>query len=280
MMASKTTCVREMKIAPLLRWAGSKRKLLPELLACAPQRFRRYVEPFAGSACLFFSLAPERAILGDFNEELIDFYGVVSERPTALFRAVSTFPVSETFYYELREWRPSQLSRTQAAARFLYLNRFCFNGVYRTNKAGQFNVPFGRKTGTLPTLNHLISASKILRNARFAKGDFTQAVSEVRRGDFVYMDPPYSAARYRGEYGYGAFSEGDLERLVAAADYLHNKGATFLISYKHEKAVTARFDRWFRSQVTVRRHVAGFAGARRTVTESLFSNRPLQGVKS
>ena len=233
-----------------------------------------------GSGCLFFALTPKRSLLADFNIELIAFYQVLKASPCTLHREFSKFPVSREFYYEIRDWDAASLSRTRAAARFLYLNRFCFNGVYRTNKKGQFNVPFGSKTGQVPTLSHLISASALLADVELVPADFAETVAKAERGDFYYMDPPYAASRYRGEYGYGAFASSDLERLVAAADYIDNRGATFLISYKHDPAVARSLQRWFQSRVHVRRHVAGFAGARGSVAELLISNRSFREAQS
>lgn len=136
-------------VTPIVRWAGSKRKLLEVLAACVPQTFQTYVEPFAGSACLFFRLCPERALLGDINEELVEFYGALKDQPTELAERVQSMPASSEFYYRLRESKKrSPLTR---AARFCYLNRYCYNGVFRTNKAGQFNVPRGVKVGRIPS---------------------------------------------------------------------------------------------------------------------------------
>jgi len=276
----KPSQVNPTSLAPLLRWAGSKRKLLPHLISNSPTRFVRYVEPFAGSACLFFALGPSKAILGDFNRELIAFYEVVRRTPRALFRCASEFPMSRDYYYELRSRDARTMSPIQAAARFLYLNRFCFNGVYRTNRKGQFNVPFGTRTGTLPSLTHIENVSQMLRRADLTAADFGETVQQVRRGDFVYIDPPYAARRYRGEYGYGAFSLADTNRLSQVAEELDSKGATFLISYQHDRRIARQFRMWHQSRVSVRRHVAGFAGARGVVTELLISNMSFKGYKT
>lgn len=129
---------------PVFRWAGSKRQLVPTLIANAPDDFGAYIEPFAGSACLFFALQPERAVLGDFNTALIGAYRVIATAPRAVARALSAMPTDPAFYYELRSRDAALLSRVERAARFIYLNRFSFNGVYRTNLQGGFNVPRGQ----------------------------------------------------------------------------------------------------------------------------------------
>jgi DNA adenine methylase len=267
------------KCPPLLRWAGSKRKLLPRLLAHCPEQSDCYIEPFAGSACLFFSLRPSKAILGDFNPALIGAYKTVQRYPNALFKELNRYPVDRAFYYDMRSKDPKNLTKLAAAARFIYLNRLCFNGVYRTNKRGAFNVPFGSKTGGLPTLEAIRSAADALRNTELLIGDFEDTIQNARKGDFVYMDPPYSASRYRGEYGYGAFSHPDIDRLSAAADRLQQRGVTFLISYKADDQVSMKFSSYFQSRLLVQRHVAGFAGFRDMASEILISNRPFRKAR-
>lgn len=192
--------------------------MLPTLVANAPKEYGAYLEPFAGSACLFFALQPDRAVIGDFNKELIDAYQIISEAPKAVARALSKMPTDPEFYYELRARDMTALPRVARAARFVYLNRFSFNGVYRTNREGLFNVPRGKKTGPLPKAESLVAVAKVLENATFVCGDFEKTLSHAKRGDFVYMDPPYrlDETRMRGEYGYGAFSSCDLDRLSTA----------------------------------------------------------------
>ena len=178
-------------MSPILRWAGSKRQILPTLIANEPERYGAYLEPFAGSSCLFFALQPDRAVIGDFNTELIDAYQVIADAPRAVARALSEMPTDPDFYYELRARDVPSLSRVARASRFVYLNRFSFNGVYRTNRKGAFNVPRGRKTGSLPTVESLVAVAKVLKNATLVCGDFENTLSYAKRGDFVYMDPPY-----------------------------------------------------------------------------------------
>ena len=139
--------------------------MLPTLVANAPERYSAYLEPFAGSACLFFALQPDRAVIGDFNAELIDAYQIIAEAPKAVARALSIMPTDPEFYYELRARKLTSLPRVVRAARFVYLNRFSFNGVYRTNRAGLFNVPRGEKTGQLPKVESLVAVARVLENA-------------------------------------------------------------------------------------------------------------------
>lgn len=262
---------------PMIRWAGSKRQLVPILLRYVPPHVR-YIEPFAGSACLFFALQPGRAILGDINRELIETYEAVRDRPIDIARLLSRMPVESDFYYALRDRDVEAHDLVERAARFLYLNRFCFNGVYRTNRRGHFNVPRGVKTGTLPSIQDLIKWSRLFHNIRFIAGDFRESIRSINKGDFVYLDPPYSnaGARNRGEYGLEAFGAGDMPRLATALEDIDRAGATFLLSYRYSKAMNLKLSSWYRKAVLVRRHIAGFVSARATVREALFSNRPFK----
>jgi DNA adenine methylase len=265
-----------MPLKPIFRWAGSKRKLLPAIMQCIP-KFRRYVEPFAGSACLFFTLEPRRAVLGDLNSELIETYRSIRYHPGEVAQAVLAMPISEEFYYGLRSVSPEDLTGVARAARFVYLNRFCFNGVYRTNGRGEFNVPRGKRTGSLPTTIDFSAWSKMLGRAELFAGDFEQCVAEVREGDFIYLDPPYSKpnSRDRGEYGCNSFRVGDLDRLCACLEYIDSRGGVFVLSYRYGLDVREMFANWHMRSIVVRRHIAGFARHRVSVRELIVSNRQL-----
>ena len=262
------------KGGPLLRWAGSKRKLIPQLCQRVPENAQRYIEPFAGSACLFFHLLPKSAVLGDANPELIKTYRVVRDQPIELAEALARMPRTEQFYYDLRARAPRELDRVERAARFVYLNRFCFNGVYRTNRQGQFNVPRGVRTGAVPTADNIKSASSALRRAKLIAGDFESCLESIEPGDFVYLDPPY-AKRGRpgyGEYGYDVFCEDDLERLIKSLQSIDSRGGTFLLSYSYSLRTRELFRDWHCRTLLVRRHVAGFGRHRGLVREVLVTN--------
>lgn len=260
-----------------VRWAGSKRKLLPALLRCAPSRFERYVEPFVGSACLFFALAPRQALLSDFNEDLITAYRVVRHTPAKVARMLSECPVTASEYLRVRAQDPTQLSRIDRAVRFLYLNRLCFNGVYRTNRRGEFNVPMGSRTGAMPTGDMLRRCARMLRHATLVRADFEKALTGVGAGDFVYLDPPYATADRPayGEYGYDCFGEEDVQRLAEVVRRLDRAGAVVLISYSHSDILRRALRGWSVRELAVRREIAADAGHRRASPEVLVSNRPL-----
>jgi DNA adenine methylase len=263
------------RVRPPIRWAGSKRSLLPWLAKLAPTEFDRYVEPFAGSAALFFALAPASAQLGDINEDLVRFYRVLSSRPGAVARAMSRFAPDGDDYYRVRSLSVTGLSDTMAAARFLYLNRFCFNGVYRTNRKGEFNVPRGSKTGAVPQLEELHSAARMLRRADIHVADFETTLDAARPGDFVYIDPPYFTRRgiKPGEYGYGSLvGADDMRRLAAAVVRLSGRGVRYLLSYSDSRTLIRLLNPVFTTRVRVRRSVGGHEGARKQARELIMAN--------
>lgn len=263
-------------LSPLVRWAGSKRQLLPSLVSAAPANFGRYIEPFSGSACLFFALRPTRGILGDINAELLQTYAAVREYPGLVAELLKELPRSERRYYEIRSMNPSTLGPIVRAVRFLYLNRYCFNAVYRTNRRGEFNVPFGTRTGGFPTITEFHEIARALSRAELRIGDFQECLKDVQKGDFVYLDPPYatSCSRWRGEYGPNPFSEHDLRRLSTTLSHIDSVGGRFLLSYVACPEVATLGREWYQRELQVRRHVAGFARHRGEVTELLISNSP------
>lgn len=266
----------------MLRWAGSKKKLLPTLSGFWMPHHKRYIEPFVGSACLYFYLAPCAAVLGDNNEDLIEFYEVVRESPERISRRLAHIPRTAESYYRWRAKSAHSLDRETRALRFLYLNRHCFNGIFRTNSNGDFNVPFGTKLGEPLTGAHVRLCAERLLDARLVAGDFEKTVELAQRGDLVYMDPPFamSKRRDRGEYGSDSFSGQDIARLNDAMFALDAMGVDFVVSYGDcaESRVLAK--NWNHRRVRVRRHVAGFVGDRRSAYEWLIYNfTPLCEVK-
>ncbi len=259
---------------PILRWAGSKRALLGELSRWAPPSFERYIEPFAGSACLFFALAPTRAILGDLNAELIAFYRQLRRRPRPVAGVLEQLPRDPESYYAIRALQPADLPPDARAARFLYLNRMAFNGVYRTNRHGHFNVPVGRRVGAFPTVERLVRCARMLRGAELVPGDFQQTLSHVAAGDFVYLDPPYSRSSHGnyGVYGYGSFDRREIDRLTRALHEIDRRGATFLLSYAAAPEVLSRLRKYRIGRVAVTAQVGGRRSRRSTRDELLVTN--------
>lgn len=261
-------------VEPLLRWAGSKKKLLPVLLAATPDDAERYIEPFAGSAVLFLRLQACNAILGDLNESLIETYRTVQRYPRAVWERASKLGDTPDDYYAIRAIPREHLNAFERAAQFVYLNRYCFNGVYRTNLAGQFNVARGKGHLFMPDLEAFKAFAGRLKTAELRCSDFEEILSEAGSGDFVYLDPPYALGekRDRGEYGCNSFREKDERRLIAGLRAADRRGAKVLLSYSPAMSVLQGLKTWRRHDLTVTRNVAGFTAARRLADEVLLSN--------
>jgi DNA adenine methylase len=259
---------------PILRWAGSKKKLLPTLMSAAPAAYDRYVEPFAGSAVLYLRLGNTPALLGDINPDLIDTYETVRQHPKRVWSKVAAMSTTPDFYYELRADDGSRMGKLDRAARFVYLNRFCFNGVYRTNLQGKFNVARGKGHLFVPGFEVFAAFAEKLSKASLFCGDFEAVVAQTGRGDFLYLDPPYclEGKRDRGEYGLGTFRERDEDRLADAITEAADRGAKVLLSYSPSRRMLKRLPGWQVKRLNVARNVAGFTSARRTAKEVLVSN--------
>lgn len=261
---------------PVFRWAGSKRKQLAVLMGMVPVKYSRYFEPFAGSASLFFAIRPPMAVLGDFNTELIAAYRVIRDHPRRVVRRAMAWRQGQRQYESLRATDPAMLDDVSRAARFLYLNRYCFNGVYRTNRRGEFNVPMGSRTGNIPPERVFFRCSRALKSADLRAVDFEDCLGDLKRGDFAYLDPPYTS-RSRctyGEYGYGGFGGGDHDRLIRCLKRIDSAGGAFLLSYAADPGLLESLPKsWTRLDLSVRRHVAGFTMHRQSIAEVLVSNR-------
>jgi DNA adenine methylase len=263
------------EVKPFLRWAGSKRKQIPRLRAYWRGDHARYVEPFAGSACFFLALAPDSALLSDKNADLIEAFRVARAKPQQVYDGVAAIPRTATKYYAMRKLSPASLGQLERAIRFIYLNRNCFNGIYRTNGDGQFNVPFATsRAGEFVTRDEFFEAAKLLKRATLQGCDFGRTLMAVRKDDFVYLDPPYAVESRRvfREYGAKSFSKVDLTRFKRHLHRIDSRGATFLVSYADCKEGREMAKPWNVTRMRVRRNVAGFTRSRRSGYELLISN--------
>lgn len=274
-LALEPDCDDEEAVEPFLRWAGSKRLHVPFLSRFWSGSFTRYVEPFAGSAALFFALDPPDALLGDLNSELIQTLRAVAKFPARVSSALQRLPRGESNYYRIRGRETQHLSRASRAARFIYLNRFCFNGIFRTNTNGAFNVPYGApKNDNVPTLLQLKACGERLRRATIIHADFRTTLARVGAGDLVYLDPPYAVGNRRVfiEYGKSVFNSEDLSELGELLVEIEKRGAHFVVSYADCGEARETFSRWSQRRIPVRRNIAGFVGARRKHYELYASN--------
>lgn len=222
---------------PILMWVGGKRKLAARIAGLLPDKFSGYYEPFFGGGAVFFALEDSRyrrAFLSDANSELVNTYRAIRDNPEAVCAALRRLrpeQVTRDTYNAVRAWRPTDDG--DRAARLLYLNHLCFNGLYRVNSYGDFNVSWGKKASWLPDYEGLHAASRALANAHFTCGDFTLAVASAKRGDVVYLDPPYVPATATANFtGYTAdgFSVADHVRVAETAEDLARRGVTVLVS--------------------------------------------------
>lgn len=267
--------IEQTRQRPLFRWAGSKRQIIHRLLPYWNDEFQRYVEPFAGSAALFFAVNPPKALLGDLNQDLIEAYMILRDSPRALYRRVTSIPRNRKTYQLIRNKKPSSLTRFQRATRFVYLNRFCFNGIYRTNLQGEFNVPYSPSgTGTFPPLKEFERCAEILGRADIHSWEFSKTLGQVKKGDFVYIDPPYAVQERRvfREYGPKLFGNDDLQTLKDLLVDINRKGAVFLLSYADSKEARDTFSNWKMKRMRVRRNISGFSSGRRFSYEVMASN--------
>lgn len=264
-----------------LRWPGSKRILLPVLLRCAPPDMVRYIEPFLGSACLFFALRPRTALLSDNNALLIETYKNVRDHPILIANHLRKMSTSRSAYYAARARLQSLRNPLEKSKVFMYLNRLCFNGVYRTNRNGHFNVPYGSRTGAMPTRQQLVACSQALKSATVQASDFEATLKRAHANDFVYLDPPYfkPGRKTYGEYGYGCFSDVDLDRLVAAARSASDRGAKVLLSYNHSARLLHSFRGWSARRIRTVRTVAAEQSHRTPQYDLLLANFNLPEIR-
>lgn len=269
--------IKQQDCSPFLRWAGSKRRLVPILQTFWTSEHKRYVEPFAGSACLFFAINPPEAILGDLNPELVATYIEVKYRiAKVLIELKSLKPNDKEEYLRLRAIDISTMTPAARAARFIYLNRHCFNGIYRTNLAGKFNVPYsGVRCGGFPADEVFRKCSRRLgKKTHFIRGDFEKVLEQAKAGDFVYMDPPFAVRERRvfRQYDPGTFTSDDINRLRGWMEKLDGKGISFVVSYAECAEANVLKDGFTNRTVAVRRNIAGFAAHRAMSNEVIISN--------
>jgi len=231
---------------PFLKWPGGKRWLCRTLLEIISEvEFDRYLGPFLGGGALFFALRPARAVLSDVNPELINVYQQVRRIPQKLIEELQRIPVTNGSYDALRQERCS--GKTRSAVRFLFLNRTAFAGMYRLNRKGEFNVPYGgglRRPDVLWETDLLSSASRALRDAELRCEDFEVALRRARKGDLVFCDPTYTVAHNNNgfiRYNESNFSWADQHRLARVCVRLRSKGVTIIVSNAFHKEIKSLY---------------------------------------
>jgi DNA adenine methylase len=265
------------KAKPLLRWAGSKARVLSQIESAVPLYSGKYIELFAGSACLYFNQNVQaKGVIADANKPLISFYRHAKRNPGRLYDEFVSIDRTKESYLRARTLYNQSKPSFYRAVLFYYLNRNCFNGIYRTNLKGQFNVPFAAsRVAKYPSKEEFVERANMLRECRLICGDFEAvAVSNVERGDFVYLDPPYYIPEQRIflEYSADHFGEQDFFRLSNVLVDIERKGAKFLLSYP-DCTLSKRLARqWNSGFVDATRSISAKTSSRKKVLERLISN--------
>ena len=245
-----------------------------------PKSYNRYFEPFIGGGALFFELQPENAYISDMNEELINLYSVVRDNVYELIADLNRHEVSKEYFLEIRNLDRTDeyknLSDMQRASRFIYLNRTCFNGLYRVNSQGQFNVPFGNyKNPRIVDENNLLNCSELLKNTEIKCADFSEILTKVKKGDFVYFDPPYVPLNETSSFTSYTKDGFDMDmqfKLREACDELDSMGVMFMLSNSDTKFVNELYSNYEIKKVFASRAVNANAEGRGKITEVLVRN--------
>ncbi|MCC8167620.1 MAG: DNA adenine methylase [Planctomycetes bacterium] len=270
-------------LQPVLKWAGGKRQLLAAILPLVPDRFDFYAEPFLGGGAVLFRLRPDRAVVSDANAELVNLYTVIRNDVDALIGALRCHRNEAAYYYSVRniDRNPAafvELTPVERASRTLYLNKHCYNGLYRVNRRGQFNTPFGRyRNPTIAGADELRAISAYLRKADIdiRRGDYADVCAALPAGTFVYLDPPYypvSGTANFTAYTAGGFGRAEQERLKLVCDDLDRRSVRFLLSNSSDEFILDLYRNYRVDVVQARRPVNSAAGGRGAVDEVLVRN--------
>lgn len=269
-------------IHPIVKWAGGKRQLLPELIKRAPNKFENYYEPFLGGGAMFFELQPKTAYLNDVNNELINTYKVIQNNVEELIENLKQHKNDKDYFYSMRQVdRTGELEEwndVQRASRFLFLNKTCYNGLYRVNQKGQFNTPFGRyKNPKILNEPLLIRLNQYFNNNEifFTSQDYKDTLSKVSKGDFVYLDPPYvplNATSYFTSYTDVGFDLKDQEDLKEICDLLTSKGAKFMHSNSNTPIINNLYKDYNIDIVQANRAINSKGKGRGAVEEVIITN--------
>ena len=266
---------------PILKWAGGKQSLTREIIKLFPEDFpsRSYHEPFFGGGAVFFRIQPKKGSINDINGKLINFYKVVREHPRELIQETKQHSYCKETYYELRErFNIGELDDIEAAALFLYLNKTAYNGLYRVNSDGKFNVPFGRHINpTITPEKRILKASKLLKNVEILNQDFNYIEGYAEKGDIVYLDPPYQPISETAKFtsytkeGFNLMKHRNLRTLCSALD---RKGVLFVLSNSFNKQIEELYtDSSFKiNWVSSDRKISSKSSTRGPIRELMITN--------
>ena len=265
-------------VGPFLKWAGGKRWFVHSHSHLLPKTYSRYFEPFLGGGAVFFHLRPRQAVLADINPEVIAAYQAVKERRVGLMKSLAHHQRShdedESYYYNVRERSPTKL--VPRASRMIYLNRTCFNGIYRVNKQGNFNVPRGSKDAVLLDTDNFKAMAALLAGADLRVSDFEDVINEAGEDDLIFADPPYTVRHnFNGfiKYNEVLFSWADQERLAAALKRAASRGAKIVATNANHHSVRSLYNSWDFLTHSVSRfsHISADAASRRQFEELVIT---------
>ena len=262
-------------IRPFLRWAGGKQWLSRYLVQLIPEGVGTYYEPFLGGGSLYFAALPPQAVLSDLNPRLVEVYEELRDRPQELIGVLKLWANDKQTYYRIRS--ANFRDKTFRVAQFIYLNRTCWNGLYRVNRQGRFNVPFGHNGRAVADEEQLLQNSNALRNIELQCGDFEEILIRAKKGDFVYMDPPYTALHENNgfrQYNERLFSWEDQMRLGRVAVDLSEKGCHVVVSNANRDEILQLYPGFCHKQISRHSVLAASPKYRRVTAELLIASGP------
>jgi len=261
---------------PFIKWAGGKQQILADLLQRMPKTYKRYFEPFCGSGALFFAINPHDATIADINTELINCYVQVKDNVEELIESLKNHVNSKDYFYSIRGKNPISLTNIERASRFLYLNRTCFNGLYRENQKGQFNVPFGSyKNPDFVQENKLRTSNKALQYTDILGANYSESLKKVAKGDFIYLDPPYFPLGGYSDfkrYNKVFFEKKDHVELSHLFAKLDKAGCYVMLSNSDTEFTRELYGKWVIKTVQARRLINCDATKRGLISEILVTN--------
>ena len=276
---SPQTLTTEQPLRPFLKWAGGKQRLIDQYQEYFPDfdDINRYYEPFIGSGAIFFHYQPETAVLAERNETLMEVYRAVQQDVEAVIKALRVHYNDSDYFYEVRAQDVTQLTVSQRAARIIFLNKTCYNGLFRENSKGKFNVPFGRyKSPKICNEKRLRRASAALENVTLMAADFEDVVETAVAGDFLYFDPPYaplSATSSFTQYDKHGFALADQIRLSETVAKLTKRGCKVMLSNSSAPIIYDLYERDYQLvEMQARRNINSKGSQRGPVKELLILN--------
>ena len=270
-------------VIPVVKWVGGKRQLLDEITPLLPRRITSYCEPFLGGGAVLFSIQPSKAIINDINEDLMLVYAVIRDDVEGLIKSLEQYENTSEYFYKIRDIDRDKefyhsMSKVERASRLIYLNKTCFNGLFRVNSSGEFNSPFGHyknpnivNAPVLRAVNKYFNANKI----QIYNEDFEVTLKRVNKGGFVYLDPPYDpvsdTANFTG-YNKGGFNRKEQERLKECCDDLTRRGVNFMLSNSATAFIKELYQDYDITIVKAKRAINSNASKRGAVEEVLIRN--------